>query len=353
MKINFLINSLQGGGTEKVCCQIASDLADRGRKVNVYVLDDNGAFYHISKNVNVIYLGKATTSRSFGKIYRLIKNIKDEGGRLLVFNHELALVSLLVKRLFRLNVRIVSRINNTFSATIKYKSLKYRMVLYPLMKVFYRYIDGFIFQSQGIKEDMINNYGVKQNFKVINNPVHKVVLTEYKNSPKNDYILFVGRLVEQKNVDDTIKAFKEFSRQVSGYKLKIVGDGPEKERLMNLCKQLGVGDSVEFLGYQRDTLPLFYNAAVTVLSSYNEGFPNVLLESLAVGTPIVSYDCPSGPRDIIEKDNGILVEHLNIRDLATGISQATSKEWDSEKLANTLNKYSIEHITKEYYDFIK
>ncbi|MGI2936838.1 glycosyltransferase [Vibrio diabolicus] len=351
MHYYFIINSLIGGGTEKVCCQISSRLSQDKNDVTIFVLDDEGSSYEVSDKVKIVYLGKTSTLKSFWKLKKVLKDIN--GHSVLIFNHELSLVALLIKKLFKYNVKIISRINNTLSVTIKHKSKKYQYVVSPLMKAFYRYIDGYIFQSTGIQKDMNDNYSVNERYVVINNPIERFKIDVDKEVKKENYILYVGRLVKQKNVKDTIKAFSLFLNTFPDYKLVIVGDGPEKESLMQLSRKLGIESNVSFVGHKKNTKPYYENAKLTVLSSFNEGFPNVLLESILYRTPIVSYDCPSGPRDIINDHNGILVEYLSVEKLAEAMSFCINKSWNYNGIYHTTEKYSLEKITSQYEKFIK
>ncbi|AHG22950.1 hypothetical protein Z042_21215 [Chania multitudinisentens RB-25] len=350
MQINLLINSLKGGGTEKVCSLLASKMVYLEYQVNLFVLDSEGCDYYINDKVNVVFLGKAGTIRSFPKLVHLIRNYDIQS--ILVFNHELALVLFFCKFILMKNVRIISRINNTLSYSIKLKKKSYRIFVGLMMKLFYKKMDFYIFQSEGIKKDVLSNFGVKDNYVVINNPVRipkKDNIVRSKNS-----MLYIGRLVRQKNIIDILKAHKLLIERGKDIYLDIVGDGPELDKLTTYCHEENILNRVNFHGHIKDVSRFFSGATVTILSSLNEGFPNVLLESLSHGTPIVSYDCPSGPEEIIlDGVNGFLVEYLNHQKLAVSIEKALQHTWDEALIFKTIEKYKEDNIISEYINVFK
>lgn len=353
VRFSFLINSLVGGGTEKVCKTLVEQLSLSGFFIDLYVLSDNSesSAYIFPKNVTVHYLGKKNTFKSFFLFLKLIDRLSTSS--IMIFNHELALSFLFAKKVKRSKVKIISRMNNTFSVTIKFKSIKYRFVVDTLMKLFYRYMDFYIFQSKGIELDLINNYKVKGPSAQIPNP------TAIKEPLKNKHfsgkkLLYVGRLVKQKNVLDILVVFKQLKESDSELTLTIVGDGPERKMLEMYCEKNGLLDAVFFAGHNQDVSTYYSQADVVLLTSYNEGFPNVLLEALSHSTPVVAYDCPSGPSEIIVNGvNGFLVKYLDKNDLKININKALNAKWCTNSLVDSIKRYDIEKITKQYESVLK
>jgi glycosyltransferase involved in cell wall biosynthesis len=130
-------------------------------------------------------------------------------------------------------------------------------------------------------------------------------------------LINVGRLAPQKDHETLLRAFALVRAGRPGLRLAVVGGGSENAlaRLQALAGELGVAQAVAFLGYQPNPLRYVARAQLFVLSSRFEGFPNVLLEALACGTPVVSTDCPSGPREIL--DEGAYGELVPVGDPAT------------------------------------
>lgn len=348
MRYSFLINSLLGGGTEKVCKLLSQELASRDSDIDLYVFDNKYTFdLKLGDRVNIIYLGKKNSLNSFPVLLRLMPKIKTSS--ILVFNHELALSTLFAKFFVRSNIKIITRMNNTFSVTIKFKSLKYRIFVKLLMKLFYRYMNFYIFQSKGIQDDLMSNYGVTRPFKIIHNPIEMRENKSIYDSGETKKILYVGRLVKQKNILDILSVVNSMSTKEYRIKLTIVGDGSEMKSLKEYCIINGLDNIVEFVGMVEDTSPYYYNSDLTVLSSFNEGFPNVLLESIAHGTPVVSYDCPSGPSEIIKDGvNGFIVEYLNKMELESKIIAALAYDWEPNKLLDSISQFEKSIIVSEY-----
>lgn len=349
-KINFVINSLHGGGTEKVCRTLAESISNRGWLVNIFVFDNES---DISLgNANIYFMGKTKASRSLNSFKNIFEIVDD--GIFLVFNHELALALSLYKVISKKNICIVSRINNTLSVSVKYKKLSYRIVVNNLMKLFYRRMDMYVCQSQGIKNDLIDNYNVKGPFKVIGNPIDFSNTASTEKSKDIKKILYVGRLVEQKNISDIIKVFSNLSSNDQTLRLQIVGDGPEKMALKKQVAEMNITEKVSFVGHVDDPTPYFIDANVTLLTSFNEGFPNVLLESINHGTPVVSYDLPSGPSEIIVDNlNGYLVPHLSTCDLELAVIKSLNKSWCRDELQHSILKYETKKITNDYIDCLE
>jgi len=142
---------------------------------------------------------------------------------------------------------------------------------------------------------------------------------EYKN------IVGVGRLVPIKGFDRLIEAFARVAPRFSGWTLTLWGDGPEQERLTALSDRLGVKERVLMPGLTTEPLREIARSDVLALTSKSEGFGNVLVEAMSVGVPVVAFDCPSGPRDIIDSpESGILVPNGDIAALARALESLMS-----------------------------
>ncbi len=137
--------------------------------------------------------------------------------------------------------------------------------------------------------------------------------------PADPRVLAVGRLQAQKGFDLLLRAWREVVREVPGARLCIVGEGPLGSELANLATTLGIASSVEWVAPTDRIEALYREAAVFVLSSRYEGMPLALLEAQALGVPAVSFDCPTGPREIVSEETGIVVPAEDIPALAAAI----------------------------------
>jgi glycosyltransferase involved in cell wall biosynthesis len=284
---------------------------------------------------------------------KMISFIKNNNIKtVLVFSYEISLILLFIKKLYHKKFRIFSRCINTITYERKYEKNFFRKyIVHTLIKFFYHNVDYIIAQSNKMAEDLKNNYYVKESqITVINNPLSQQYEEELEYNweiKKENYILFIGRLEKQKGIYMLLDAFNMLKNDK--IKLVIVGEGSEKNNIKKKVELLGLSNRVQFIDFTKSTIDYYRKARVTVLSSYFEGFPNVIIESLACGTPVVSYDCPSGPSEIIQnKINGYLVKYLDVNDLAKKIDKSLVRQWQTKLIKNTAMKYKCEVIMKKY-----
>ena len=154
------------------------------------------------------------------------------------------------------------------------------------------------------------------NFQLIDSLKDKYVALD------ENYILASGRMNEDvKQFDKLIVAYSKSILPENKIKLVLLGDGQKQSDYKTLVAKLGLNHLVEFKGFVDNPFPYYKNALFTILSSKNEGFPNVILESLSVGTPVISFDCFSGPSEIITNEfNGVLVENQNFEKLTQAMN---------------------------------
>jgi len=209
--------------------------------------------------------------------------------------------------------------------------------------------DAFVTQTYAD----LKNYSFLNNSYVIYNPL-KIENFDL-NVKKQNIVLGVGRLDKQKGFDLLIKAFNKIGKD--DWRLVIAGDGAERERLEKLIKELGA-TNIELIGKTKEIFKYYNQASIFALSSNKEGFPNVLIEAMAFGCAVVSFDCPYGPAEIIEdRVNGILVKNQD----ENGLKEAIGLLIKDEELRKSLSKeaikvrekYSIEKIAKEWEKAIK
>jgi len=208
--------------------------------------------------------------------------------------------------------------------------------------------------SEEMKQEIHKKYGYT-NLQTIYNMVDVDLikkLAQEKTATKTDfpYIISLGRMAKNnvKQQDVIIRAYSKSNLPEKGIKLLLVGDGEKANDLKELVNDLGLSDKVIFTGFQKNPYPYLKNAKFMVLASRTEGFPNAILESFACEIPVISYDCQTGPKEIIEhQKTGLLVENQNIKKLI----EAMNKMAEDEKLYNTCKSNSLQtalHFSPEF-----
>jgi glycosyltransferase involved in cell wall biosynthesis len=162
-------------------------------------------------------------------------------------------------------------------------------------------------------------------------------------------ILAMGRLHEQKGFDLALQAMAEFTRSCPDWRLVILGEGPERQRLEALRSRLGLDAVVLLPGKVADPWPSLRAARIFLMSSRSEGFPNALCEAMSAGLPVVSTDCPSGPSDIITPGvDGLLVPPGDVGAMAAALVQLASSEplrtGMAEAAPRIVSRYSLESV---------
>jgi glycosyltransferase involved in cell wall biosynthesis len=312
-----MIPTLYYGGMERMASELSCNLPPLVQRT--VVLFENSIVYPFQGDLHI--LGAVGTKRFFTKgmnflrriirFHKLMKNVKPDA--VLSFSEAPTYVMMFVK-LFFLGHQYTSIISvRTATSKMEYVAKGvYSIIHKMLIRCLYRMADCVITISQGLAEDLINNFGLRrESIKVIHNPIDsrmvKNLAREGVTHPwfqeSLPIIINVGRLEKQKNQEDLLKAFAEV-KKVIPCRLVIVGDGSLKTYLIDLTKKLNIAEDVLFLGFQDNPFKYVARSSLFVFTSLYEGFGNVLLEAMALGCPIVSYDCIAGPREILapEKD---------------------------------------------------
>lgn len=359
-KITFLISSLAGGGAEGVCVNIANGLAEKDFQVDLVVLHLNNAAYldRVNDKVNLVELGVNNARYAALPLLKYMRNEKPE--KFFVFNYELAVMLVILRSFFFNKTKVIARNINTFSKnTTKPQGIWQRCIVSPLINHFYGKCDHIINQCQAMREDLVSVFPhLADKTSVIYNPVAKHV-EDYARAHdltqvvKQDYLLCVGRLEKQKAFHYAIEAFASIANDFPNLRLKIVGQGSLEQSLKLCAHDFFVADRVDFEGFQSVMIPYYLHAKATLLTSLYEGFPNVLVESITLGTPVVAFDCPSGPREIIEEGvNGYLVRYKDIDDFKGKIDNVLLDAQNSELITESSRFYSSSKVLGIYYKLI-
>lgn len=210
-------------------------------------------------------------------------------------------------------------------------------------------------QKQVVEEEIDKNKihviknGINSSFKILDKDSCRKKL----NLPNTKLILFIGDLRSGKGVRYLIEAFSKLN-DIINVNLYMIGSGEEKKNLEVLINKLDITSNAHFMeNIDHKNLPYWYNAVdVFCLPSLREGIPNVILESLACGTPVVTTDI-SNNSDIINKSNGILVEPKNSIQLASALEKVLSNTWDRTEISKSVNNFNWNKNSIKYFELIK
>lgn len=359
-KITILVFNLGHGGAEKVCLTLCNELVKRNYEVELWVADfkKTSLTNSLNKKVSVFPLNKKKARNTLFPIIKLL--LKQKPKKLLVFHIELAIIVIILKKILFLKTEIIIRSINTLSQAFVYPNGFWeKYIAKKAIKYFLHYSDKIIAQSTGMHDDLIKTFNIcSEKLVTIPNPAFEFIANDFKNNinknQKNEF-LFVGRLKPQKGLLNLLKAFQIAQKKNQSIHLTIVGDGQEKESLMKYVDEHNLDKHVSFEGYQANTSHYYKRAKATLLTSYFEGFPNVLVESIAVGTPVISFNCPSGPTDIISPGiNGILVKHLDVIEFSKAILSIANEEiqFKKEEIIKSSLKFSTDSIISKYEEVL-
>lgn len=360
-KIAFFLPSLAGGGAEKIALNLARALVGRGISVDIILGEASGEYLSIvPASIRVIGLGK---SRPFLAIPALVKYLKVERPTVLfstIINANIA--ALLAQRLSGVSIRCVVREASTLSIDLAHSSAFNRFLIPRLVSWIFPQAYAIVAPSHGVADDLAKVTGLsRQLIKVIYNPVVTQALIDQSRQFVNHrwlqaggipVIIGMGRLTRQKDFETLIRAFAQV-KKVQPARLIILGEGEERDYLGGICRDLNVEEDVDFVGFASNPYAFLSRASLFVLSSRWEGLPNALIEALACGTKVVSTDCPSGPREILDDGRyGQLVPIEDFAAMATAILKTLNEEFIAADLKDQISLFNAEANFNRYLELL-
>lgn len=354
-KIALIGDSLSRGGAEKVHAILSVYFDKQGFDVHNCILI-NAVTYEYSGTLLNLGKIKANSSSLVRKIYRFAALQK-----FISANNFDCLIDFRMRPSFNLEFilsRLVYPQNSIFTVHSGYlpfyfpKKNSYSRLIYKNRKI--------VAVSKGI-EELILNKKITTKLQTIYNPINTVSIEKAKNEFLTDsnYILAVGKMDNEiKQIDKLILAFSQSHLPKLNVKLIILGEGKFKITYQELTEKLDLSNFIVFKGNVQNPFPYYKNALFFVLSSKNEGFPNVILESLFCETPVIAFDCFSGPSEIISNcQNGILVENQNFDQFIEAMNlMSCDKEvyqYCKQNAKRSVDDFSVEIIGKQWIEFIK
>lgn len=364
MKVMLFLHSLLGGGAERVTANLANQWAEQGDDVTVVtVAATDTDFYAVNPLVKRIGLNldvtnkPSNTDRTIGsKIARIV-----ELRRLLTTQQPDIAVSMMVEA--NLSLALAGW---GLDSTVKVGSERVHPPALPLGRLreflrqrLYGHLDAVVALTEESAKWLRQKTRAKQVVVIPNEAVWPLPQQEPKLPPPASTfphrLLAVGRLYPQKGFDTLIAAFEALAHRFPSWQLIILGEGPQRDSLQKQVTALGLTERVSMPGLVGN-LPQWYAACdLFVLSSQYEGFPNTLVEAMAHGLPAVSYDCPTGPRDIIEHGvNGLLIEAGNASELRVGLEalmqDSSQRALLSSRCIDVRERFGADRINRLWQD---
>ncbi len=317
MTIVFVITSLAGGGAEKILAWLANSSFRLDHRVAVITLVGGEPDRHaLDQGIERISFHSSMGSgvkRNISWVTKLRVAIRDAHADLVVsFFDQVNILVLLATR--GLNIPVV------VSERTDPRSGELRPVFRPIRLAAYHKADALVVQTVEVRRWFATR-GLGAHAYVIPNPV--ILRTQPVRVASRDRkrtVITIGRLVPEKQHDVLIEAFACVAQSFPDWQLVIYGDGSEYSRLQKLIVSKRLDDRAHLAGRIDGSDAALAGAEMFVLSSRHEGSPNALLEAMAYGVPVVSFDCESGPRNLIRHGiDGLLVETLNVQGLANAL----------------------------------
>ncbi len=353
-KLVFVLPTFNPGGAENVMIRLANHFCNY-YDVSLLVINGGGVLKTaVAEEVKVVDLKCEKVRNAFFIARSTLRKMQVDCvfSSISRLNILLSLINRSQKNKFKLILREV----NTPSAALT--SIRYGFVYKMLYRCLYPYADKIVCQSRHMWNEMQMEIGLKPDKLVqIYNPLNERFLPENTTIPYNPYskqinLLSVGRFEPQKGFDILLDAFAEVEKKHCNLHLVILGDGQQRQKLESRIKLLELSSKITMPGFINDIYPYLYHADVVVSSSRYEGLPNILIEAIACGTPIVATNCPGGTAEIVVQGvNGYLSEKISAESLAHSLNKYLTKpsSYDRESIKKTSERFQPNTIYRQYH----
>lgn len=342
----FVLPSLKSGGAERVISFIASNIdKSKFKSILVVVGFEDDAVYS-TDGIEVHFLNCTRVLKSINPLFQLIKEVKPNIvlGSIAHVNRVLTMLSAYFRK-----TKFIGREASLDRVITEYTYNKKRIKYWKFYKNYYKHLDMIICQSKEMAQNLHDRYFIPDDkLAIINNPISGNLPARKTpiNSDKTRQLITIGRMSEEKGHKRILEAL---SKLKTPFHYTIVGKGHLETQVMEKASELDLLKHITHIPYTNDVAKYLAESDLFLQGSFVEGFPNALLESCAVGTPVLAFRAPGGTQEIVEDDiNGYLAEDID--DYFNKINHALyDKEWDSETIRHSVySKFNQELILSKY-----
>ena len=345
-KIIFVLPSLKAGGAERVVSFLAKNFDQNVFEIKIAVVGfKKDAVYNLD-DLDVTFFNQDRMLNGIKPLFQFIKTHKPDivFGTIRHVNILLGFYNLIFR-----NVRFIVREASVMSTMLKFSNSKQQIPNF-LLKFLYNHLDAIVCQSNDIKKDLKHELGIKESKLItINNPITQIKQFSTSKTEYPEIIKFItiGRLGEEKGHKRILIGLSKVKNY--SYSYNIIGSGPLELKIKNLAIELGIIDKIKFIAHTSKVLDYLSESDFFIQGSHVEGFPNAVLESCSVGTPVLAFDCPGGTKEIIEDGvNGVLA--VSEDDFYKKLQSLNDIPFFNRTVvrASVLSKFSSQKIIKEY-----
>jgi glycosyltransferase involved in cell wall biosynthesis len=345
-KIIFVLPSLKAGGAERVISHISQKLDHNKFSVILMVIGfEEDSVYNID-DVKTIFLNKKRLLTGIPAITRHIIKFRPDIvvsaiGHVNIF---MGFLSMFFRKIY-----FVGREASVLSVMKNYSGIQNKFYQ-SLVRIFYNRLNKIVCQSEDMAVDLRSNFNIdSRKLVIINNPI--TIQSHFKrkdfDNSKAVQFVTVGRMSSEKGYERILAVLATITSYDFHY--TIIGDGPLKNDILNLAEKLGLKSRITHIPYTSDILEILSQMDVFLQGSFVEGFPNAVLESCSVGTPVIAFDAPGGTKEIIENGiSGFIVkDHIDFTKLLANKSLILSIN-SAPVAAGILSKFNSSKIIGEY-----
>ncbi|MEN8212734.1 MAG: glycosyltransferase [Pseudomonadota bacterium] len=346
------------GGVERMTANLASGLAEAGVKVD-FIINHQAAPYLSGLEYSVNFVTPPdNSSQHLGWLVDYLNTSQPDV--LMTVKDAAGIMAIRAKKRSRAESRIIVRTGTALLSRFGHRGtgVVKRWLKSRKLKRYYQQADGHIAVAFGSRQELHQLIGIPEEaIIVIKNPVitpsllklqHETLDHPWFAPSGKSLVMGMGGFRQQKDFTTLIRAFA-LLHQSRPCRLLLLGKGRQQQRLIQLCRELGIEEDVMFPGFTDNPYPWLKRADLFVLSSLWEGSPNVLTEALASGTPVVATDCQSGPREILQDGKyGELVPLSDPQRMSEAMARTLDHPLNSEQLVEAASEYTLEASTRSY-----